>query len=497
MTDYISHRVRTNRVRTLIPHLNYKTLKQDKVLPDVSPMFTAKTVPTIGGKFPKLVKNMGYSSFGLFCDYFIRKILSLQHNIESKVKDISPYNLYLMFDNEKKQVSKEEFTKDKDYYQEISDFICENFYKAEDIQFEPELSYSSGSVHISGHPDVIIDNCIYDIKTTGRFSKMRILTIFQLLSYYALYNEKNPNIITHVGLILPAQKKVVKVKISGWDWKPFLNQLCDCVKIVERLSPSPIDIIMFQLTVYPYVGATISKDKTLYNTIKNHDPMIPCQIFFAGRTKADFKITDSELQKLSDLVINSKYRVYVHSPYTLNLSKKYDDNWVVNSLKKNLNTASIIGCKGVVVHCGIKTKDVEYATAYDNMTYSVVESVCDATEECPLLIETSAGETGELLSHPEEMVVFYNNLPDEVRRKVKICVDTCHVFSAGYIPMDYIRMLEENKVPIGLVHYNDSEGDKGCCKDSHARIGTGYIGLSEMINVGNYCIQNNISMVVE
>jgi len=55
-----------------------------------------------------------------------------------------------------------------------------------------------------GHPDLMFGNTIYDIKTTGRFGRMRIRTILQLLTYTAQENGLN---VTHIGVVLPVQKK--------------------------------------------------------------------------------------------------------------------------------------------------------------------------------------------------------------------------------------------------------------------------------------------------
>jgi deoxyribonuclease-4 len=114
-----------------------------------------------------------------------------------------------------------------------------------------------------------------------------------------------------------------------------------------------------------------------------------------------------------------------------------------------------------------------------------------------LLIETSAGETGELLSDIDEFIEFYHSLPISVKEKVGVCVDTCHVFSAGYSPMEFIFNLEKNGVPIRLVHFNDCKKQKGCRKDLHESPGRGYIGLPELISVGCYCREKGIDMICE
>lgn len=195
--------------------------------------------------------------------------------------------------------------------------------------------------------------------------------------------------------------------------------------------------------------------------------------------------------------IQQGYKVYIHAPYSLNLSRIENDNWTINSLKKHITIANSFGCLGVVIHCGIKKKEKTEKEAYERMKLAIIEASSSATETCPLLLETSAGETGELLSNPDDLITFYTSLPEETKKTLKLCVDTCHVFSAGYTPMNFITKLEEASLPIKLIHYNDCKGRIGCCKDRHARIGSGFIGLDELNKVGMHSLHNGYDLVYE
>ncbi len=484
-----------HRINSLIPHLVYGDLRKQKILPKKA-LFTK--IPR-GGNFPSKAKSIGYAQFGVFIDCLIRRTLARGFNANYKHKNLKTFELYSKSITDffgQKPICKYAFKMDKNYYLDIRMFVQESFPECTTLDLDAEWNYEN----ISGHPDIVIDNVVYDIKTTGHFNKMRIPTIHQLLSYYCLAQQLNKN-IDSIGLILPAQKQVIVVKLSDWDWKPFWYELKKCVDIKIMLQPDSITIIQFGLTVKPYVGSHISKNnsknKYFSQTLLQYPSHLPWQIFFAGNTSGTFKISDRELANISQLIVNQGYRIYIHSPYTLNLSKRDEDNWAVNCLQTHLSTASTIGCKGVVVHCGVKKKNVLQEKAFNNMLTSVVEASTSATEDCPLLIETSAGETGELLSAPEELVSFYHMLSTQTKKYVKICVDTCHVFSAGYMPMDFIKILEDANVPIALIHFNDCKFPKGCCKDRHACPGTGYIGLKHLTQVGLYAIDKGIDMVRE
>ena len=73
-----------------------------------------------------------------------------------------------------------------------------------------------------------------------------------------------------------------------------------------------------------------------------------------------------------------------------------------------------------------------------------------------------------------------------------VCLDTCHVFDAGYdIVNDLDGVLETFDRIIGLdrlraIHLNDSLNPLGSHKDRHAKIGEGHIGLPALTRVINH-----------
>ena len=86
-----------------------------------------------------------------------------------------------------------------------------------------------------------------------------------------------------------------------------------------------------------------------------------------------------------------------------------------------------------------------------------------------------------------------------------VCLDTCHVFSAGY------DLKNKNKIKLfletfdeligidnlGVVHLNDSVKDVGSRLDRHATIGDGKIGLSNMKYLFKYFKKYKIPVVLE
>ena len=97
-----------------------------------------------------------------------------------------------------------------------------------------------------------------------------------------------------------------------------------------------------------------------------------------------------------------------------------------------------------------------------------------------VLLETMAGKGSEVGRSFEELKAILDGV--ELPDKLGVCLDTCHVWDAGYdIVDDLDGVLTEFDRIIGLdrlkaIHLNDSQNDRGSHKDRHARIGEGHIG---------------------
>lgn len=477
------------RVRQIIPFLNYGELRKKKIVPKQT-MFTGIKK---GGSFPSVARRMGYPTFGLFIDHLIRHIL--QNRDKSWEEALYPTYVETARMMLMPVIDQKYFTaKDHHYYDALQTLVEEKFGTAERVEIEPEWIQGD----IMGHPDLIVDGVIYDIKVSGSFNAMRIDCIHQILCYYVLAKKLGKDVHS-VGLFLPAQNDVVVYNLEDWDYEEFWGVLNEVAELRKGLMPDEETKMIFSTFVYPHVGSHRRKETTIYKTLVGPGTRWPnraIQIFLSGRLQVKFKISAKDRKQSAELIAKHGLKTFVHSPYSLNLSRKYDDDWVVESLVEHLKCAAEMNFMGVVVHCGKQAK-MEFDEAYENMYTSVVESAKHATRECPLLIETSAGEKGELLADPEDMAVFYTSLPEEIRDRVKICIDTCHVFAAGYLPVDYLRVMQQNNIPIGLIHYNDSLGPLGCCRDRHAPLGQGYVGLKNLLPIGEYAVTEGIGMVVE
>lgn len=476
------------RVRTLIPYLEYGILRKEKVLPKQA-LFTKVAK---GGKFSTIAGKMGYSEFGLFMEIIIQ---------EAMICSQEP--LLELFENCREQVPDkvQKYYKPKDFV-EVGKLVREHF--GDTIPtFEPE--WASEIDGIVGHPDIVTDDCVYDIKTTGRFNAMRTETIFQILSYYCLARIRGLN-VTHVGLVLPSQHKIFKVNIETWDWKEFWGRLKNCIEIKNSRKNlyilPPLEYALFT-SCFERVGGHVEKKNLEKMLLKN----LPLQFFVGGRVST--RITTLTRTLTKKLKNRLSPPVFIHAPYNINLSKprgtrinkeddKLDIPWTCYQMRSVLRTGEEAGINGVVVHCG-KRGGISEEEAVKGMYESlcIIAPYIEEETVCPLLLETSSGQCGETLCDPHDFANFYLSLPEDVRKKIKICVDSCHVFAAGWDPMDFVRVLEAKNIPIALIHYNDSKVPKGAKKDRHACIGTGHIGARPLFDLLMWADSKNIPCVQE
>jgi deoxyribonuclease-4 len=161
-----------------------------------------------------------------------------------------------------------------------------------------------------------------------------------------------------------------------------------------------------------------------------------------------------------------------------------------------------IGAYAVVVHLG-KQLDMSKEVALNNMFINLLK-VLEATKnlDIKILIETSTGQGTEMCYDLNEFALFFKKIKNN---RIGICLDTCHIFNAGYdirtkkTTENYLKLFEE-EIGINyikLIHLNDSSNDLGMKIDRHQNIGKGYIGLEGIKQIIMFFTSLNIPIVLE
>jgi deoxyribonuclease-4 len=120
----------------------------------------------------------------------------------------------------------------------------------------------------------------------------------------------------------------------------------------------------------------------------------------------------------------------------------------------------------------------------------LLNQVLRAEQNTTVLLETMAGKGSEIGKDFAEIELILSRV--NLAEKMGVCLDTCHIYSAGYdIVNNLDGVLEQFDKTIGLaklkaIHLNDSMSPYANHKDRHARIGEGTLGWEAIINFINH-----------
>jgi deoxyribonuclease-4 len=182
-----------------------------------------------------------------------------------------------------------------------------------------------------------------------------------------------------------------------------------------------------------------------------------------------------------------------HASYLLNLGTPDDILWKksIDTLIVELQRCEALDVPYLVLHPGSHV-----GTGEETGLARVAQALGEVHAGTPdlqtrLLLETTAGQGSSLGYQFEHLAWLIENAPEGER--LGVCVDTCHVFAAGYelrTPDGYTATMGEFDRVVGLkwlkaIHLNDSKGDLGSRKDRHDHIGKGHIGLEGFRHILN------------
>ncbi len=186
-------------------------------------------------------------------------------------------------------------------------------------------------------------------------------------------------------------------------------------------------------------------------------------------------------------------RPCAHDSYLINLASPDDVLWKksVDALVIELERAESLGLEGVVMHPGSFVSSSEEAGQQ-----RIIDGLNEAHHRtagirCQYWLETTAGQ-GSNLGHRFEQIGY---LLENVRNpeRLGVCVDSCHIFAAGY-PLqtkeEYAETMDEfdRQIGISLIrawHLNDSKKPLGSRVDRHEHIGEGFLGLEPFRHIVN------------
>jgi deoxyribonuclease-4 len=272
----------------------------------------------------------------------------------------------------------------------------------------------------------------------------------------------------------------------------------------------------------PYFGAHMSIKNGIISAIKEINELDGnmIQIFISNPISTKFiidklKWNEKYCKLIRSTLEENDSKVVIHLPYIINLAKplpiNINDCWWINIIYNQLLISDLINSIGCVVHVG-KHLDLTVTEGTDNM-YNGLKIIINYIKKNNLnsyiILETAAGQGSELLATKdnslENLANFYNCFSNEDKKHIKICVDTCHIFAAGYDIKSRSKVkkfFDEFNTLIGinniaLIHLNDSKTDCGSCVDRHENLGQGKIGIEGLRHFIRYAIFYKIPTILE
>ena len=176
-----------------------------------------------------------------------------------------------------------------------------------------------------------------------------------------------------------------------------------------------------------------------------------------------------------------------HAPYTMNLAspKEATYEFACMVIKEDIARMDALGMEAIVFHPGSHT-GIGVEAGIQKIIAGLNQAIT-GKERITVLLETMSGKGTEIGAGFEELKAIRDGAVHPER--IGICLDTCHVFSAGY---DIVHNLDgvleyfDRFLGLGLlsaIHLNDSLMPFGSHKDRHAVIGEGEIGMEALLGV--------------
>jgi deoxyribonuclease-4 len=218
------------------------------------------------------------------------------------------------------------------------------------------------------------------------------------------------------------------------------------------------------------------------------------------------RLDDKEVQAFkASLAATGIGPVVAHDCYLVNLAAPRMAVWKksVKAFQEELERAERLDIPYLVTHPGShagagEAEGIRRVAEALNLLHAALPS-----HRVQILLETTAGQGSSLGYRFEQLAEILARV--EQADRVGICLDTCHVFAAGYdirSPEGYRKTVEDLAACLGLermkaIHLNDSRGRLGSRVDRHEHIGEGQLGLAPFRHLLNDPRLRCLPMILE
>lgn len=229
------------------------------------------------------------------------------------------------------------------------------------------------------------------------------------------------------------------------------------------------------------------------------------------------KFNDKIINNINKKLKESETKIVIHLPYVLNIGRQpilenpIENNWWIKMICEHLILSEKINSIGCIIHVGKHLKltpNEGIENMYKNLKI-IIDYLKTNNMKTHIILETGAGQGTELLSTKENSIIdlanFYNSFSDDDKKYFRLCIDTCHIFSAGY-DLNKKKSIEiffndfEKYIGlryIDLIHLNNSKFKCNCNVDRHANLYEGEIDIKNIKKFIKYSLINNLPLILE
>ncbi len=225
----------------------------------------------------------------------------------------------------------------------------------------------------------------------------------------------------------------------------------------------------------------------------------------ASRWKAK-PLSEGDISRFQDALRETDISpVIAHGSYLLNLASPNEDLWMksLDGLIMEIERCSALGIPFLNIHPGAHTGAGE-DVGLNRITTALNEALKKTKNSgVTILLENTAGQGTVLGGKFEHLAELLNE--SFYPERLKICLDTCHSFVAGY-DLRTAKTCEETFKEFDLIvgidklkaiHMNDSKGELASKLDRHEHIGMGKIGLEGFRWIVNNPHLSSLPMILE
>ncbi|AZV46591.1 deoxyribonuclease IV [Nautilia sp. PV-1] len=259
-----------------------------------------------------------------------------------------------------------------------------------------------------------------------------------------------------------------------------------------------------------YVGAHVSAGGGVENAVKNAVEIGADGFALFTKNQRQWvakPLSEKSINKFKELIDEHGFSaegILPHDSYLINLGHPEEEKREksYNAFVDEIRRVEQLGLKYLNFHPGSHLKKITEEECLDLISENINRAIKD-TEYAVLVLETTAGQGSNLGYKFEHLAYIIDKVEDKSR--IGVCIDTAHIFAAGYdirTKEAYDKTMKEFDEIIGFkylkgMHINDSKAKFASRVDRHHSLGKGEIGIDAFKFIMQDERIDNIPLVLE